>query len=377
MIKRLSYLFLLLALIAIAALAALYGALRSQYATSLVNYLLNITHSEIQVEQASYTPPLQLTLEGVRYATDDSFYLPKAELWFAATLPSANSIQLDALVIEGANLALQSEQELSPIAQLATRLTTKQLAIKHSDLSWGEVSARNVNVQIEQPIWKPRQGLPFGNIQFAADQLYYQGHALNNLLVDVNYQAQDSTVYGASFEWNGGQISGQAEQYPQGWSLINVTIDGLNLTQTQNELSWLNELAKSGWIRDINSLDILKSNLSYQGIELLNLDLSVEKITPSVSIWQQKQGYLSFNADTLNYQDEQFVAPSATLYFSPNNIEIAELDTDWQQGRVQLQGQVGPDAIQLKNLTISGAKWLDISKEKLAAISHWAIRLPN
>lgn len=377
MIKRLGYLFLLLAALCIGAIVALYAAMRSQYATSVVNYLLNNTHSNIQVEQASYTPPLQLTLEGISFASDETLYLPKAELWFSAALPNTTRLKLDALIIEGANLSQHPTEDLTALHSLTQFFTTRQLAIKHSDLAWGEISARNVDIQIENPVWQPHQSLPYGKIQFASEQLYLQGHALNDLLVDIDYQAQDSTVYGASFEWNGAQVSGQAEQYPQGWSLINVTIDGLNIQPSDHPFEWLEQVAASGWIHDINSLDILSSNLNYQGVELLNLDLSLENITPSASIWQQKQGYLSFNADTLNYQGEQFVEPSATLFFTPQSVEITELDTDWQQGRVQLQGRFSPEAVKLKNLTISGMKWLDINGEKLVALSHWSDSLAD
>lgn len=371
MIKRLGYLFLLLAVLCIGAIVALYATMRSQYATSVVNYLLSHAHSNIQVEQASYTPPLQLTLEGITFASDETLYLPKAELWFSKTLPNTTSLKFDALVIEGANLSQHQAEDLTALRSLTKHFSTKQLSIKHSDLAWDDFSARNVDVQIEQPVWAKGQTLPFGAIQFASEQLYYQGQAFNHFLIDLNYQAQDSTVYGASFEWNGAQISGQAEQYPQGWSLINVTLEGLNIKSSDNEFNWLQQITSSGWIRDINSLDILKSNLNYRGMEWLNLDLSVENIRPSVSIWQQKEGYLSFNADTLNYQGEQFIEPSATLYFTPHSIDIAELDTDWQQGRVQLQGQFRPDEVSLKNLTISGTKWLDINRNKLTALHHW------
>ncbi|WP_194438166.1 AsmA family protein [Vibrio fluminensis] len=371
MIKRLGYLFLLLAVLCIGAIVALYATMRSQYATSVVNYLLNSRHSDIQVKQVSYTPPLQLTLEGITFASDETLYLPKAELWFSRALPNTTSLKLDTLVIEGANLSQHQAKDLTTLLSLTKQFTTKQLSIKHSDLAWGDFSARNVDVQIEQPVWAKGKTLPYGAIQFASEQLYYQGQAFNHFLIDLNYQAQDSTVYGASFEWNGAKISGQAEQYPQGWSLINITLEGLNIKSSDNELNWLKQITSSGWIRDINSLDILKSNLNYRGMEWLNLDLSVENVRPSVSIWQQKEGYLSFNADTLNYQGEQFVEPSATLYFTPHSIEIAELDTNWQQGRVQLQGQFRPNEVSLKNLAISGTKWLDVNGTKLAALSHW------
>lgn len=368
MSKRLGYLLLMLLIILGCTIAALYAALRTQYATTIVNHLLSgYSNQELQVEKASYTPPLQLSLQGISFGSEQPLYLPKAEMWFSAALPNEGKLHLDAVIIEGANFSLDQTSHLTKLP-----FDIKQLAIKHSDLSLGSISARGVNLQIENPNWQPNQAIPYGKIQFSSDQLYYAGQALNDLLIDANYQAQNSTVFGASFKWNGANISGQAEQYSQGWSLINVTINQLNLTENQADLTWLTQLAKSASIRDINSLDILKSNLNYQGIELLNFDLSLENFNLSHSWWQQPDGYLSFNADTLQYDQQQWVEPSATLYFTPNKIEIAELDTDWQHGRVQLQGAFSPNTIQLKNLTLSGVKWLDASAKKMDMIEQWS-----
>ena len=368
MSKRFGYLLLVLVIILGCAITALYAALQTQYATPIINHLLGgYSKQKIQVEQASYIPPFQLSLQGVTIGNEAPVYLEKAELWFSATLPKAGKWQLDAVVVEGTNLSLTEVNSLSNLP-----FDSKQLAIKHSDFSWGEFSARSVNVQIEHPNWQANQAIPYGKIQFSSEQLYYQGQAFNDLLVDINYQPENSTLFGASFEWNNAQVSGQAEQYPQGWSLINVTINQLNLSNQQADLTWLSELVKSAPIRDINSLDLLKSNLNYQGIELLNLDLSLENFNLAHSWWQQPNGYLSFNADTLQYQDQQWVEPSATLYLTPNKIEIAELDTDWQQGRVQLQGAFSPNQIELKYLSLSGVKWLDANAEKLARIEQWS-----
>ncbi len=370
MSKRLSYFVALLLLIIAATAVALYAALRSSYATTLVNQAFTLASLKVQVENVRYTPPLQFKLEGVTIEEDSPIYLPSSELWLSAELPKDHRWQLEALVIEGANLSFDQAQTLSTL-----KFDTKQLALKHTDFTWGELSARNIDVQIENPQWENAHLLPYGNIQFAAEQLYYQGNALNNVLIDLNYQTKDSTLYGASFEWNGAKISGQAEQYPQGWSLINVTVNGLNVSDEQTDLRWLDNVVQQGWIADINSLDLLQSNIHWHDIELLNLDLSIEKINPNQSIWQQDNGYLSFNADTLRYQDEQFVEPSATIKFSSQTIEVSELDSDWQQGRVQLQGQITPNSVQLKSLSLSGVKWLDVTPSQLAQLSQWTQKI--
>ena len=372
--KRLSYLLITLLLLLSLAIAVLYGVMRSQYATPVVNKLLEqFSNQHIQVEQAEFTPPLQLTLHGLNIGQQDPVYLPKVDLWLHLSLPQQDKWRFDAIVIEQANLNL-----MQPALSILRQFNVQQLAFKQSDLVYGDWSARGVSLQIEDPRWQDeQQALPYGEVQLSAEQLYFDGHAFNNFLVDANYQAKASTVYGASFEWNSARISGQAEQYDQGWSLINVTIDGLNLDKNLPVEKWLNQLTSSNWIYEINSLDILKSNLTFEGFSFSNLDLSLEKLTPHQSWWQQKNGYLSFNADSLRNQNQQWIEPSATLSFTPNQIEVTELDTDWQQGRIQLQGIFSPQKIHLKQLSLSGVKWLEETQLDLVSAWRWSQSIQN
>lgn len=372
--KRLSYLLLAVLLLISLSIAIFYAVMRSHYATQVVNQALaQFSTQPMQVEQAEFTPPLQLTLHGLTIGEEAPLYLPKVALWLHPSLPTEQTWRFDAIVIEQANLNLSQ-----PAWATLRQFEIAQLAFKQSELVAEDWSARGVNLQIDQPTWQDEQQvLPYGDMQFSADQLYVAGHALDNLLIDARYQAENSTVYGASFNWNGAQISGQAEQYPQGWSLINVTIDKLNLDDKQPIDSWLQQLDKTGWIRDINSLDVLKSNLTYQGVRVVNLDLSAENITPNQSLWQQDNGYLSFDADSVNYQNQQWVEPSATFYFTPNQIEVAELDSDWHQGRLQLQGVFTPESVHLKQLSLSGVKWLEEAQYDLANAWHWSQSVQN
>lgn len=372
--KRLSYLLAALLLLISLSIAVLYAVMRSQYATPLVNQVFaQFTSPSMQVEQAEFSSPLQLTLHGLTIGQEAPLYLPKVELWFQQSLPIDNRWHFDAIVIEGANLDLA--QEALPLLR---QFEINQLAFKQSEVVYGDWSARGVNLQIDQPNWQDQQQtLPYGDVQFSAEQLYIDGHAFNQLLIDAQYQAQKSTIYGASFEWNGAQISGQAEQYDDGWSLVNVTVDKLNLDAKQPLDQWLAQINQIGWVRDINSLDILKSNLTYQGFRLVNLDLSLENITPHRSLWQQIDGYLSFDADSIHYQNQLWVEPSATINFAPNQVDVTELDTDWQQGRLQLQGRLSPDAIHLKQLSLTGVKWLEEAQQGLLNAWRWSQSIQN
>ncbi|MGL4827923.1 MAG: AsmA family protein, partial [Vibrio sp.] len=239
-----------------------------------------------------------------------------------------------------------------------------QLALHNIDWAAQGIIARGVSLQIKQPVWEsPQQLLPYGKIQFSANQITIDGEAFDQVLVDANYQAQDSTVYGFSFNWQQSQISGQAEQYPEGWSLINVTINRLklNFDQWQNHPLWKKIIPQ---IHHINSLDLLNGQLTVNGVEWENLNLSVEDYLLQQGFWQQQQGYLSLNADSVQWLAAQWVEPNAELTFTPHGIEIDGHTQVWQ-GDVQLKGKLSETSLYLSQLTISGVKWIAERPEDL------------
>ncbi|MCV6038573.1 AsmA family protein, partial [Escherichia coli] len=83
-----------------------------------------------------------------------------------------------------------------------------QIALKNIDYADEHFSANGIDLQIQSPQWSD-QLIPYGEVQLAADQLYWNGEAFNQVLVDIDYKPQDSTLYGTSFNWRNSQISGQ------------------------------------------------------------------------------------------------------------------------------------------------------------------------
>lgn len=357
-------LLLTLIIVGIIALATLglYTVMQTRYATPVVNALLNqLTPYQVTANKASYTPPLQLTLEEVVIGQDDtSTSLPKLTLWLSQQPWQNGKLAFDSILIEGATLDLKHNQ-----TALLSQLTLHQLALKETDISSPRWSARGVNLQIEQPKWQTEeQQLPFGDIQLSAQQLYINGEALDNLLVDMRYQNQHSTIFGSSFNWRGANISGQAEQYPQGWSLINVTIDKLSLSESQQISPLLTTLANFNLpIYHINSLDILNSSFSYGLWQFKHLDASIEDLSLDKPLWQQQHGYASFNADSIRHPSLAVFSPRAKVTFTPDQISIDEFDSDFKQGRVQLQGKLTPQQVALDQLSITGVKWLEDTEQ--------------
>lgn len=373
---------IVLLLLLTATLCVLIGLLHTQYATSLVNSLLSSysqrlasQHTSTQhssssilipthIKKVTYEFPTHFTLHDVSFDKTDLSYIDQVDIWLNSRLIKKGKLAIDSVLIDGLSLQQGINATHPP-----ENVLVSQLAINNLDYSDGHFSARGMNIQIEKPLWShANQIMPFGKVQLSADQVYWQGEAFNQLLISSNYKQAHSTIYGLSFEWRDAQISGQAEQINDRWSLINVTLNKLNLNQKQVERilakPWGN-IAPVNW--DLNSVDILNSDLAFNDIHLINVDASIEDLTFPTNIWQQESGYLSLNAESIVYQGEQWIEPSFQANFFPNSIKISNFNASLLQGFVAFNGQFSPHSAKLKNLSINGVKWIAEQENS----THW------
>lgn len=358
--KALIVIALILSLIVVS-IGAFFATLKTEYGAPTANWFLQeILKQPIQIEAIDINQPYRITLQGIEIPSPEPFYIQKADLWLNPTQLLQGQLAFDSVLLDGLSLQRGAEH-FSPQQYLSrSNIAVNQLAIHNLDYAQGDLSSRGINVQIKDPQWiSPTQIVPFGEIQLAAEQIYWQGEAIDGLLIDAKYQAHDSTVYGASFQWRDAKVSGQAEQFNQDWSLINVTIDGLRLNSQQmqslNSKPWPFETAR---INHINSLDILRSDIQWQEWHLVGFDASFENLQLPFEPWRQKQGTFSLQADSVSMNDEQWVSPNFNVLFNRNQIDVIDFVTVWKQGRIQLSGFLTPTKINLDSLSLQGLKWI-------------------
>ncbi|EJL6589750.1 AsmA family protein [Vibrio cholerae] len=353
-----------IALLLILVLAG-FGIMHTRYFTPSAQWIVQQLWPEtLRFAKIEYLYPFKLRLSGVQIASEPTIELQQMDLWLNPYGLLEQQLEIDSVLIDGANLA-----HGLPAFTLPESVHLNQLALHNIDWADQGIIARGVSLQIKQPVWdSPQQQLPYGKIQLAADQITIDGEAFNQVLVDANYQAQDSTVYGFSFNWRNSPISGQAEQYPQGWSLINVTLSrlNLNLDEWRHHSLW-QKIAPS--IYHINSLDLLNSQLTLNGVVWENLNLSMEDYDLRHSLWQQQQAYLSLNADSAQWLATQWVEPSAELTLTPQGIELDGHSQVWQ-GDVQVKGHITETSLNLAQLTITGVKWIAEQPQDLLPFSQ-------
>ncbi|MDN3632361.1 AsmA family protein [Vibrio lentus] len=355
--------------IAVATIAALLLSLQTQYRADVANFFIkHAIEQPVLIEDVEYQAPYHITLMGVTQSQPEKqapLYIDKIDLWFSPNSIAEAKLVFESVLISG--LQLEAD-DLETFTQLFTQPNIKlhQLAINNLDFSTPEFNARGIDLQISYPTWDDSSSLlPYGKIQLSASQLYWQGEAFDNLLIDLDLKPSDSTLYGASFDWRGAKISGQAEQYKHDWSLVNITIDGLRLNEKQTQ-----SLLSKKWdgagiqINHINSLDILRSDVEWKSGHLAGFDASLENVQVPFQLWQQQQATFSLQAEGVTIDDDLFVDPSIQLNLQPEQILIEDFYTQWRQGSIQMNGTVTPSSVELAQLDVQGIKWITESQDE-------------
>ncbi|WED21920.1 AsmA family protein [Vibrio sp. JC009] len=340
----------------------LYWIFQSQYASTFVNQVFQQLSLPVTVLKARYHFPNQLTFSGIdiKEVQEEEITIEKADIWFTPSSLLTGKPVIESLLIDGISL-----QHGIPEFQLPDTIELKQLAVMNLDYSDNEIIGRDIELQIKNPQFNQNPiPVPYGTIQLSAGQIYWKGEALNNLLVDIDYTPEKSTLYGLSFDWRKGKFSGQAEKYSSGWSLVNFTVENLRLNQ--QDWQHLNQLGLKGLtsgITHINSLDMLSSSVETPEFSVINFDLSLENIDLTKSRWQQSEGYLSLSSESIEAHKQQLIDPVFKLFLNRGEIELNEFSAEFQQGDINASGTFSPDSIKMERLSLNSLKWFPESAE--------------
>ncbi|MFZ6041422.1 AsmA family protein [Vibrio natriegens] len=344
---------ILLLVLLIAIPATVIALLTTSYANQTWAFISEHLNLPIQAEKVYYDFPYHLTAQGIRTNSEHISSIEQVDVWLNPDVRRDGKWIVDSLLINGVSL----KQGLPDFANLES-VQFHQVAIKNLDYANKQLVINGLNVQIQSPNWQNNSYvLPYGEIQLSAAQIYWNGEAFDNVLLDMDYRPENSTLYGTSFKWRDSLISGQGEQYPQGWSLVNVTVDKLKMNNAQ-----LQSLLAKPWnaipfkINHINSLDLLNADIEWGDWHWQNLELSLEDASLPLSLWQT-QAQISLQADSVSFQEQTAIEPRLSAVMTPSQIELKELYLDWQQGRVQISGQFQPTQWQIDNASIYGLKW--------------------
>ena len=344
---------ILLLVLLIAIPATVIALLATSYANQTWGFISQYLNLSVQADKVYYDFPYHLTVQGIRTKNERASYIEQIDVWLNPDVRRDGKWIVDSLLIDGVSL-----QKGMPALPDLSAVLFHQVAVKNLEYSNNQLVVNGLNVQVQAPDWhnSPYE-VPYGEIQLSAAQIYWNGEAFDNVLLDMDYRPENSTLYGSSFEWRGSQVSGQGEQYPQGWSLVNVTLDKLKINDTQLKFLLAKPWQKIPFkINHINSLDLLNADIEWGDWHWQNLDLSLEDAELPLSLWHT-QAQVSLQADSVRFQEQTAIEPRLSATMTPGQIELKELDLDWQQGRIQVSGQFKPTRWQIETASIQGLKW--------------------
>lgn len=354
--------------LAIIAMVASYAALHTKYAADVVNGALKLAYQDkVQVRsvQYSYQDPSHLQLNGVLIkpqATKPTL-IEQMDIWLHPSLWQQNKLQIDNLIIDG--LALQDGW---PEIHLSQYLHINQITLAHLDFAHDAWVGRDVSLQIKHPQKRDSRLFPFyGEIRLSAEQLYWQGEALNNVFFDGDITPTHTTFYDLRFHWRQGQFAAQAtkKQSEQEWQVPHATISGLRLQQadfesiSQTSLDGFKALAMR-----IHDLDLRQSSIDTPRFTANNIQLTASNLELPFQLWQQQDASIFVTAEDMGLFGQAINAPALDLSLQKNRATIHDISLEMLQGNLHLQGTVTPSSLMLNQLNINNMKWFPTPETK-------------
>ncbi|MGV2989671.1 AsmA family protein [Vibrio sp. E150_011] len=366
MIRKTIAILIALFALGLIAILALFALLHTQYANPIVTQTINkLFNIKVTSESIHYQYPNQFDFINLRIEAEGEKPIEanSMSVWLGMPVSTKTPLRIHELLLSGSTL---SNHSLS----LAHQLSIENLALDHIDYSNNDVIINDLQLQLRHVQYNPDILLTKGELQLRASQIYYQGESIKDVLIDGELKGQNSKIYGASFIWNEANISTQAQYENNTWSLVNTTIEKLDIDLTSQLFDKYAALLDT--IGHINSLDVLRSNVRYKDSKIENLNASFENIDLRESIWSQVDAYLSFDADSIQYQNLSFIEPTIDVNIDGGVVNIKDVDTTLEQGRIQFTGLWQQHVLSLEKLTIDGVKlYEEDQQDSILALYHY------
>lgn len=354
-------LLLTLIILLVLAISSIAIFLQTKYAEPVINQLLNkYTDNSVHIGNIDYDiqSPLYLRIMdlNIKQPQTEAVHIDRLELWLKPTLLQDSKLQFDNVLVDG--ISLQNGQ---PTLALYEWIQINQLSVHNLDYADSELVLREASIQLEKGLSSHGPFLPInGKFQFSAKQLYWQGEALNNLLINGHYTPKLTTFYGLSFKWQQSEVTAQAELIDNKvWKIPSLTISNLNVESDtyQQAKQYLTHVLDQGYQYQLERIDLLSSNLELPGLSANQLNLSATNIDLNRSFWQQ-QSELTFSADSILFEQQLIEKPIVQISIHDNKASIENLSLSIFNGSVQLSGDISPTEIDLKSLNINHFKWV-------------------
>lgn len=350
--------------------------LHTPYAQPLLNPLVEkLSDQKISFGELNYSiqDPLHLTISEITIHTDNELIIQRVDFWLSQHPIQQGKLAFDSIKIDGLSL-----QNGLPNTQRADWISIAQLSISNLDFANDDLVIRDAQAQLTNWSIEKEKTLPFeGDFQFSTQQLYWQGEALDDVLIDGYYSEDYTALHGISLTWRDSTITAQAElKENKLWVIPQFTLRKFNLESDNADiigkpLAWLSQ---QHFTYQFERIDLLDINVELPQFSVNNLSLSAENVLLPYHLWQQSNANISFNADSLVWNEHVIEMPIFNLILNGKEANISTLSFDIFDGNIQLAGKISPTAINLTSLTLSQIKWL-LNETEVAAIQKYIKQL--
>ncbi|WP_375321401.1 AsmA family protein [Aliivibrio logei] len=355
---------------------AFLSLLHTPYAQPLLNPLVEkLSDQKISFGELNYSiqDPLHLTLSEVTIRTENELFVQHVDFWLSQHPIQQGKLAFNSIKIDGLSL-----QNGLPKTEHLDWVSIAQLSISNLDFANDDLVIRDAQVQLTNWSVEQEKTVPFeGNFQFSTQQLYWQGEALDDVLIDGYYSENYTALHGISLTWRDSTITAQAELKDNKlWVIPQFTLRKFNLESDNADiigkpLEWL---TKQNFTYQFERIDLLDINIELPQFSVNNLSLSAENVLLPYHLWQQSNANISFNADSLVWNEQVIEKPIFNLMLNGKEANISTLSFDIFNGNVQLEGKISPTKVNLKSLTLSQIKWL-LSETEVSAIQKYIKQL--
>lgn len=359
---KISLSLLLIMLLFVSALIALLTTSYSPWITQKL--VAQFAPAELYIQDIHYQFPDSIELKQlvVSKPSNPSMTLDKAVLVF--DLDWNNPLQplfVKRAFLDGMNVPTGFDKPRQ-LAHWLQKWQPESIHVKHLDFANKDFVARDFEF-VFAPEGKPqfdslKNFFSQGYLSAAGDQIYWKGEAFNEFKLRAKLAPKLTQVDQLDFIWRGGDVQLIAEKKDQSWTINDILINHLRLSRS--EILPTIEKASQPLLSHIHKIEHAKSyqsswhngdwQLNQANIELSNWDLRK-------SFWQQ-DAEVSLSAESFIKQEAQILEPDLSMTLRPENLQMNQLEFLFEQGKVELSGEIYPDQLHLSKLSIANLEWV-------------------
>lgn len=377
LIQKIKKQLVLLSLLGLVLVAAFYLLLQSDTGAKLISgYLSNGDYSiKIGAVSHSLKTPTKITLNQVDIVQNKTgtALLQSENITFSFSfLRLWKTHSWDLIIIKNAQLSLDLTSKARPFVQ-SDRLQLQNVALKLKNTYGDTIQAIDINGGIAP--WISSLSPDSNPVQFdlTAGQIISDGLTLERLAISGFEKGK--VIYLTNFGGNidKGFFIGQGGRLVNDdWQIDDLQINHLTI---ENEITFKRLLARHDTMPKIHirTLNVVDSSVNFPRLKIEKANIEIKNLMYS-NDWGNENTAVIFDARSIRWHDELFVAPALKLVFFSDRMIIEHATSKWHKGMISMEGRWQKGEWELKKLVFTGINLL-LPDDWLSGFSH--LTLPN